>query len=380
LAFALSLCAVALAQPPHTTTRLTFYASSAIISGSVQGLTPDLNGDLTDPATGRKFSRYDVPSAGGHGYTQVDIVYADDQVCVGSVAILNLDVLTNTLSTVATSGFVTPSDACADYWVAPALLDQNQAFITPGLTVTRGQIQRNGATVEVVGHRTVGPSSTSQATYELATGYLLVASTSAQGGSIATLGPGNVVTQGAGSSTLTFTELVNVRQYQMPTSSAVLPDHVRAVRELVYDCVSGTRMAQAVSELACNTRFTVEASGPQWLALKAVTQLQNPITNIPDVSEASAVVAMGMSGGLFVAPEVLRTLRPEQQVDFDPITNVRTVVQGVTSSTVTVAILSSAENTWLVYDIASGWLLETYQERVAGPATTYLRLRLSSVN
>ncbi|HET8986697.1 MAG TPA: hypothetical protein VFN03_13155, partial [Trueperaceae bacterium] len=131
--FAAILSTAAFAQPPHTTTRLTFYASSAIISGSVQGLTPDLNGDLTDPATGRKFSRYDVPSAGGHGYTQVDIVYADDQVCVGSVAILNLDVLTNTLSSLATSGFVTPSDACADYWVAPGKLDQNQAFITPGL-------------------------------------------------------------------------------------------------------------------------------------------------------------------------------------------------------------------------------------------------------
>ncbi|HET8984236.1 MAG TPA: hypothetical protein VFN03_00630, partial [Trueperaceae bacterium] len=294
---------------------------------------------------------------------------------------LNLDVLTNTLSSLATSGFVTPSDACADYWVAPGKLDQNQAFITPGLTVTRGQIQlRNGATVEVVGHRTVGSSSTSQATYELATGYLLVASTSAQGGSIATLGPGNVVTPGAGSSTLTFTELVNVRQYQMPTSSAVLPDHVRTVRELVYDCVSGTRMGEAVSELACETRFTVEAGGPQWLSLKAVTRLQNPITGIPDVSEASAVVAMGMSAGLFVAPEVLRTLRPEQQVDFDPITNARTVVQSATGSSVTVAILNSAENTWLVYDIASGWLLETYQEKASGPAMTYVRLRLSSVN
>ncbi|HET8986071.1 MAG TPA: hypothetical protein VFN03_09965, partial [Trueperaceae bacterium] len=91
-------------------------------------------------------------------------------------------------------------------------------------------------------------------------------------------------------------------------------------------------------------------------------------------------VAMGMSGGLFVAPEVLRALRPEQQVDFDPITNARTVVQSVTGSTVTVAILNSAENTWLVYDIASGWLLETYQEKASGPAMTYVRLRLSSVN
>lgn len=380
MALALCLSAGALAQPPHTTTRLTFYASSAIVSGSVQGLTPDLNGDLVDPASGRRFSTYDVPGAGGHGYTQVDIVYADDQVCVGSVAILNLDVMTNTLSTLATFGFVTPSEACADYWVAPGTLDQNQAFITPGLTVVRGQIQRSGAAVEVVGHRTVGPSSTIQATYELATGYLLVASTAAQGGAIATLGPGNVVAQGAGSSTLTFTELVNVREYQLPTASAVLPEHVRGVRELVYDCVSGTRMGEAVSELACDTRFTVEAGGLQWLSLKAVTRLQNPIIGIPDVSEASAVIAMGMSAGLFVAPEVLRGLRPEQQVDFDPITNARTVVQGVTDRTVTLAILNSAENTWLVYDLATGWLVESYLERVAGPATTYVRMRLASVN
>lgn len=381
VALVLSMGGHALAQPPHTTTRLTFYASSAIISGSRQGLTPDLNGSLRDPATGRTFSQYDVPSAGGHGYTQVDIVYADDQVCVGSVAVLGLDALTNTLTTLATSGFVTPSEACADYWVAPAKLDQNQAFITPGLTVVRGQIQlRNGATVEVVGHRTVGPNSTSQATYELATGYLLVGSTAVEGGAIPTLGPGNVVTPGSGGTTLTFTELVNVRQYRMPTSSAVLPDHVRRVRELVYDCVSGTRLGETVAELACDTRFTVEAGGPQWLSLKAVTRLQNIVTGIPDVSEASTVIAMGMSSGLFVAPEVLRSLRLEQQVDTDPVTNARTVVQSMSDRNVTLAILNSAETTWLVYDLASGWLVETYQEKASGPATTYVRMRLASVN
>ena len=381
VAVVLLVGASALAQPAHTTTRLTFYASSAVVSGSVQGLTPDLNGDLTDPATGRTFSRYDVPTAGGHGFTQVDIVYADAQVCVGSVAILNVDVLTNALSTLATSGFVTPGDACADFWVAPAVLSQNQAFITPGLTVVRGPMQRrDGTTVEVVGHRTMGPTSTSQATYELATGYRLVASTAAQGGAIATLGPGNVVTPGTGSSTLTFTELVNVRTYQLPTASAVLPDHVRGVRELVYDCVSGTSLGEAVSELPCDARFTVEAGGPQWLSLKSVTRLHNPITGSADVSESSAVIAMGMSAGLFLAPEVLAVLTPQQEVDADPVTGARTVVHSATSDSVTLAVLAKGENAWLRYDRASGWLLETYQERAAGAATSYLRLRLATVN
>lgn len=382
VAAALFVGSLAAAQGPHTTTRLTFYASSAIVPGSVQGLQPDINGDLKDPATGRTYSTYDVPGAGGHGFTQVDVVYADDQVCVGAVTILGLDVMTNALTTLGTSGFVTPSEACADYWVAPGLLGQNQAFITPGLTVTRGQIQlRNGNVVEVVGHRTVGSGSVSQATYELATGFLLVGSTAVQGGAIPTLGPGNVVTAGSGGSTLTFTELLNVRTYQLPTASALLPDHVRVVREIVYDCVSGTQLAGNAVELPCETRFVVDAAGAQWLSLKSVTLRQNAVTSIPDVSEGSTVITMAMgAGGLFVAPEVLRGLRPEQQIDLDPITNIRTVVQNVTDRTVTLNISSNGESAWLVYDSASGWLVESYLEQQVGQGSSYVRLRLSSIN
>lgn len=345
---ALQLGASVFAQPPHTTTRLTYYASSATFAGTLQGATT---------------STADAATPAGHGYTQVDIVYSDDQVCVGALTIYTRDLLTDALTTLTTAGFVTPGDACADYWVAPAKLAQEPPP-TQGLTVTRGQQQlRNGTSVDFVRHRNESSSATTQLTYEAATGYLLIGTHETPNGT-----------------SQNYSELVNVRQYQLPTASAVLPDHVRGVKELVYECVSGTRLGSAVSELACETRFTVDSAGPQWLALKAVTRLHNHVVGITDTSEGSAVVTMAVSTGLFVAPEVLRGLRPDQQVDFDPITNTTTVVQSVTDRAVTIVIRGGAENFWLVYDLASGWMAESYQEKMLGQGSTYVRMRLTSVN
>ncbi len=372
---------VAAAQSAHTTSRLTFVSASAIIAGTTQGLTASATGEWQD-SSGRRFTVYDIPTSAGHGYTQVDIVYADDQVCVGTVTIFMIDIMTNALTTLSSSGFVTPGDACADYWVSPAKLAQNEAFISPGLNVTRGPLQRsNGTVVEVVGHRTTTSAGISQQTYEAATGLLLIGSTAIQGAAVPTLGPGNVVTPGSGGSTLTFTELVNVRQFQVPTASAVLPDHVRNVRELVYQCVTGTRLGQAVTEAACDARYTVVARGPQWLSLSSVTRIQNPLIGTFDVSEGSAVVAMGVgAGGLFVSPEVLAQLAPGQQVDQDPVTNARTVVQGIDGRTVTFNVINDAESAWLVYDLSNGWLVETYLEKAVGSGSSFIRLTLAGVN
>lgn len=370
-----------MAQGAHTTSRLTYLSASAIIAGTTQGLTPDENGNWQNSA-GQRFSVYDIPTAAGQGYTQVDIVYADAQVCVGSVTIYLRDIMTNYLTTLSSSGFATPSDACADYWVAPEKLAQNQAFITPGLTVTRGPIQRpNGAVVEVVGHRTITSAGVSQATYELATGYLLVGSTAIQGGAVATLGPGNVATPASGGSTLTYTELVNVRQFQVPSASAVLPEHVRGVRELVYQCVHGMRLGGSVSEAPCDARYTVTAGGPQWLLLSTLTRLHNPLVGVADVSEGSAVIAMGVgAGGLFVPPEVLSQLESGRVIDDDPVTNARTVVQDVSDRTVTFVTVTNGEQALHVYERASGWLLETQIEKRVGQGSSYVRLALASIN
>lgn len=370
-----------MAQGAQTTSRLTYLSASAVIAGTTQGLTPDDNGNWQNSA-GQRFSVYDIPTAAGQGYTQVDIVYADAQVCVGSVTIYLRDVMTNVVTTLSSSGFATPGDACADYWVAPAKLAQNEAFITPGVSVTRGPLQRpNGSVVEVVGHRTMSSAGVSQATYELATGYLLVGSTAIQGGAVATLGPGNVVTPASGGSTLTYTELVNVRQFQVPSDSAVLPDHVRGARELTYRCVHGMRLGGAVSEAPCDARYTVTAGGPQWLLLSTLTRLHNPLVGVPDVSEGSAVIAMGVgAGGLFVPPEVLARLEPGRLIDSDPVTNARTHVQAVGERTVTLAVTMDGEEALHVYEHASGWLLETRIEKRVGQGSSYVRLGLVSVN
>lgn len=316
---------------PDIGTRITFYASSSITSTSA-----------------------------GQGYTQVDIVYRDADVCVGSIGSYAMDISSGAITSAAGSGFVTRGGSCADYWAPPAMLSQTQPSEAAELTVTRGAMELGGSTFQVVGFRNTASGGTYQSSYDLASGYLLVASST-----VGTL--------------LTYTDLRDVRPSGAPAVGTQLPAHVQGMSEMRYDCVTGTEFGGQMLELPCEQRVQVVARGQQWLQLRFVMRTQNTLVGTSDVTESDAVLAMNQVAGVFMAPDLLRSLRPQQLLTQNPVTGERVVVAQVDQRFAVLVVENQAESARLVYDVASGWLVEVQQERRSGMARQFLRMGLAGV-
>lgn len=367
-------------ERPASGTRIMLYASSATVRGAHSQLVANSQGTFVNPNTGQRFSQEDTgPGSGGHGFTQVDLVYVDASVCVGVVTSLGMDPLTSALTTMSATAFVSDGGRCADFWIHPDVLARMPESHTFERTVLRGEEPFFGQLQRVQRIRDMTDQSTFQSTYDAASGFLLVAS-SAVRQQVATLGPGNVASPATGSTILTFSELRGVPHVPNPALGAPLPDYVRSLRTLHYAGATGmTLPGTPAVEQPFEQRLDVVAGGDAWLAMRATLTSLNPIVGTTNVSHGEAVLTAAYVGGYFLSPQWLRALPPDELLDEDGITGHRTWVRHVDDRIVVITRRNASESTDFVYDRSTGWLVELTNERQVGAGTHVLRGRLVGV-
>lgn len=371
-------------RPVAANVRLMYYASSASLRGVRtqfvwrENCDPEVEDCWQDASGNVVGATVDVPTPAGAGYTQVDLLYVDDAVCVGRVGNHLMDVTTGVLRSLGGSGFVSEG-GCLDYWASPQRL---AALATPGvagLRVLRGPYTLSGQTFEALSVTSTGPAGVSHTAYDALSGLLVVESTRTQGAAVATLGPGNVPQAGAGGSLQTYSQLIGVTTVAGPPQRP-LPDAVARVSGLTYACSTTTAMAGGPPlQVPCRQDAEVVQRAPGWLLLRVVRQQANVAGLPPEVTESTEVITAGGVGGPFAAPDWLQGLAPGVVLDDDPITGIRLQVVEVDTSSVVAVATSAAQRVTYVYDRPSGWLRSLVVEQDLGMSLTTVRLDLQEV-
>lgn len=371
-------------RPVAANVRLMYYASSASLRGVrtqfvwrehcdplVEECWEDASGNVVGATV-------DVPTPAGAGYTQVDLLYVDDTVCVGRVGNHLMDVTTGVLRSLGGSGFVSEG-GCLDYWASPQRLT---ALATPGvagLRVLRGPYTLGRQTFDALSVTSTGPAGVSHTAYDALSGLLVVESTRTQGAAVTTLGPGNVPQAGAGGSLQTFSQLVGVTTVAGPPQRP-LPDAVARVSGLTYACSITTTMAGGPPlQVPCRQDAEVVQRAPGWLLLRVVRQQANVAGLPPEVTESLEVITAGGVGGPFAAPDWLQGLSQGVVLDDDAITGIRLQVVEVDASSLVAVATSAAQRVTYVYDRGSGWLRTLVLEQDLGMSLTTVRLDLQEV-
>ncbi len=368
--------------PVQAGMRATFYSSSASIRGSYQQavLKPDCDPTVedcwVDPGTGQRFGQEEVPTAAGQGYVNVDILHLDAQTCVLRFTSYMLDYTTGTLLTAGSQGAVTTGGTCSDFWVDPALLGQMEVQSTGGYRVLKGPYTVGGLTVEAVLISTFGASGSQSSSYDAVTGLLVVGSSRSQGAAVPTISPDGAVGAGAGSTHLSYTQVLGARLMAGLAPVEDLPPHVLGANRLVFDC-SITTAAHGLAQMTspCRAEAHIGRRTNLWAEARSVMYTPDAIGTW-SVGESDAVIVASGHGGLYAAPRLLAGLRQGDVLDVDPVTGVRTTVAYVDGSVAAILEESNAERKTFVYDLSSGWLVRqvTEQQNPTGSFTTRIEL------
>lgn len=363
--------------------RLTFYSSSATIRGSLQQAVfkPDCDPTKEDcwvDANGRTVGQEDVPTAAGHGFTQLDILYLDQETCVYRFTSYGQDINTGHITTLGSGGAVSSGGTCSDFWIAPANLQQLQS-LGSGFRVLRGPYTVGNLTFNAVNIGNFGAAASSHQSYDSVTGLLVVASSRSQGAAVPTI-QGTSVVAGAGSSGLTYTQLLDVRQVPGVGIAERLPQHVLNANRLVYNCAQTTTV-QGVggNQTPCHYEVAFGQRNELWMHARARMQVPDGITTMGSVNEAEEIVTATGHGGFFAAPSLLAGVQAGAQLYSDPITGITSFVEHVDQNVVVINERGNAEQRRYVYDRNSGWLLQLTIDQLVGIGSYSTRLELNSV-
>ncbi len=366
-------------------TRLMYYASSATIRGSLtqaqwkEGCDPSVEDCWIDPQTGNTVANVEVPSAAGDGYTQVDVLYLDERVCVLRVSNFLRDPTTGTVTAIRATGVVTQG-GCADYWVPPERLAEVLGVRYAGLRVLRGPYTLAGQTFDAINVASTGANARYHASYDTASGLLVVHSGRSQGSAVPVIGPSGQVQTGAGGSLLTYGQLIGTMTIAAVPAPTPLPDAVARVSGLTYACTQTLAYPGiAPIQLPCQQDMEVVERAPHWLRLRVVRQTASTMGPIPDVVESEDVLTAGGYGGVYASVPWLRALAQGTVLEDDAITGVRAWVDRADAGEVVVVATAAMQRVTYVYDLQSGWLSQLVHEQQTGPSTSVLQLDLQQV-
>ncbi len=365
-------------------TRLMYYASSASIRGSLRQAQwkPDCNPAVEDcwvDPDGNLVANVEVPTAAGDGYVQVDVLYLDDQVCVLRVTNHVRDLTNGGVIASGATGVVS-RDGCADYWIPPEQLGAVLGVQHAGLRVLRGPYPLGEQTFDAIYVSSSSAGARYHASYEAASGLLLVHSGRAQGSAVPVIGGDGRIETGGGGSLLTYGQLIGTMTMAAVPAPTPLPDAVARLTGLTYACnrtlsYPGTAPIQT----PCQQDFEVVERAPHWLRLRVVRQTASMMGPIPDVVESEDVLTAGGYGGVYASVAWLRALAPGAVLEDDAITGVRAWVDYAGADAVVVVAASATQRATYVYDPQSGWLTRLVHEQQTGPMTSVHQLDLQQV-
>lgn len=372
----LLLAAQAQAQLPgflQLGSRLTWHAGGSSLEGS--RFVPDPNGWIWQ---NNQWNRLEsTRGGGGVGFVQIGILNASAEAVVGDVrSFLNTDLQAGIYVAGGVDAILGNASALGEYWVAPAQLAAMQPGFDGLTRVWRGPRVFDGRQLDTVSIATITQGSYRSHTYDLASGLLIFGgSMDAQTGTLVTDDSGAVLQQNRGAVSYTHLAFMGVRQVEVPWADRAPPDWADAGLGLVYQGESRAEFAsagglpplpgQAVAvSYAFDQRVGNAIVGHQWTQ-SATTQGLPPFESMNARAFGSA-----MFDGLWVAPDVLQRLQPNQLLDQDPITGQRVFFAGIQGDHAVIVSQGSGDVQEMYYERNSGFLAFSRYRRSAANVGT----------
>lgn len=361
----------------RTGVRVTWFSGSASLAGVSSALVQDDNGDWVDDQ-GRRYRQDQVSSTGGAGFTQYDFVHVSPTaIAVANTTYVFADAQLGTVQRVATNAFSGDQNGLGDVWVPPAKLQALREQESPGYRVRRVRYPLDGRTYDAVTTQSKSQGGFQRYTYDLATGLLLVHSSSTVGQGVMTPNPNGTSSQGAGATMIAHGHLRSVRRLELPWLGQKPPEWLQQGQRIPYSGTYGNSLAEG---LMAPWRYAFSATidrrlGDAFFATLR-TQLDYGTGQPPQQGQSTTVYGPGSVASLWLDPRRIQNLQPGQVLDRDPITNWQVTFAGRDAQTATIVEQGPLESQSYTYDLRSGQLVASSVRQRQGPATLAIDVQL----
>lgn len=356
LALLMAFCPVAMAQQParvpdtndwvilnpefaslnapesiRTGTRLTYLLGFGSIAGDGEPV-EDPQGNLVDPATGKRYVMLPADREGGGAgmaYQFVDLAAVSGNVAAIDIKSYSYNPNDHSLWYLTHLGAATHAGA-NDWFIHPDALRKLLAtFQDPNgntRVVRLPYPMEDGKTYQAIRIQTkVGSGSYTAYTFDEQTGYLLRSVLVSQKKLVGLQGG-----QYDSRRNLQVFTFKGARQLNWPWMNAPLPQWTNQVQQMQYRGSITTIMPNApqLPSPPIESQLTVLARGQDWLRIQMKLREWTVLNNMSE-GTAELVSGRGSVGGLFIPPAALGQLQVNQVLDQDPITRISTVVSYV---------------------------------------------------
>lgn len=356
--------------------RASWYQGSATIPSAGTLLEQDDQGNWVDK-NGKKYREVDNPSAAGAGYRQMTVLAADAAtVAVEFRTFLLMDPQGGRLMSNGTEGLVGNAHSLGDYWISPTDLAAKQEVREGGLTIRRLKYPLRGKAFDAIVFETRSGSSYQRTTYDLATGLLLVASTSTTGRGGFTPNPNGTSSFAAGSTMITSTVLADLRALKLPWVADPTPAVITRGSRLDFRGTFAIVIpGSPVVPQALSTALVFGVPAATWAPFRFQSALTPIMGGRPQENAVNRVAGAATTVPVWIGPATLAGLRPGTVIDEDPVTRFRTTFVGAQGGVATVVEEGPYDRYQAHYDAATGVLVGATSAQQNGVGQTQVQVR-----
>ncbi|MCC6424934.1 MAG: hypothetical protein IT447_15785 [Phycisphaerales bacterium] len=358
--------------------RLTYFEGSSVVQGVNSQVVPDDKGNLVDPQTGKHYRQDDMKNSGGVGYAQINVVTVDPELVAADARSFQIiDLNNNTCSATSVAALTGNADQLGMYWINPARLANMEPHADRNERVNRIQYTLNDRNYDAISMVSVSEAGYTSRIYDLKTGLLLSSSSSETGGNVNTLDKNNTITPGRGSSYISHSRFVSIRQVDIPWAQMRMPRWVSKVRQIDYQGgYTAILQGGALPGYAMAVSFSIGQVSHGCAQARMMTRSDIGNGLPPQESTVDRCFGSAMLAGLWVPPEALQQLNENQLIDKDPITRFRTTFTGIQGQSAIFVEQGPSEITQTAYDVQSGVLqgIQTRRKTAAGEMQVQLQL------
>jgi hypothetical protein len=363
-------------------TRLTYFGMSASVPGAYKALVQDENGNWVDKNTGQRYGEQDVASSSGAGYNVIEIGYVGEGIVQLSTKLYTLDVTSNKYFFSMGGGMVGHAGCAADYWIHPDALKQVQETNAQGVKILRMPYTVAGKTYKAIRFQTEDATSYNARVYDLDTGLLVYYGSRTQGAPVYTAprGGSGMAGGGRGSTQLVSGWIAEIKDIDVPWKNTSPPAWVGQFNQLTYTGAQTTVVSGAWSRLdrPMTTTITPKARGRGWVRFVNNGVIQSIQGMPPEQAKSEGASGTASIGGLWIAPEALAKLRPQQIIERHNLVGTTIAVTNVTQGLVTLTETGPLHRIDTTYDTGTGILSAITITQQVGMAQISHSLRLTA--
>lgn len=366
--------------------RISYHAGDSVIAGVASKLQPipGKNGQWFDPKTGQNYNVTNVPTSGGVGYVQVNVVAATPELVAFDTRNFPIVDVQRGIAASGGGAAVTGDAASAGaYWIHPALLalvsaeggvPQPEGAKISRIKYTAGQKQFNALSIS-----NDYASGFDHSVYDLDSGLLLSRAGSMLGDGVSVIDPRTgQVTRGKGTTVIYHTIFVEAREVKVPWGDQAMPEWVAKGRQLNYSGSYATTTPMGPLPGLGLARAVQIGNVTNGIALARVSTRADLGAGLPPQdSHEDRCFGSLMLNPLWISPKSIEKLQPNQVLDEDRLTGFRVTFQGAQNGAGAFVEQGPVESTQYVYDLRSGVLSGVRSTRQQGTGQVQSQLTLT---